>query len=174
MNEIERGQFKDLVDKQNIHEVLMRCCRGVDRVDRDLIASSYHPDGRCEFGSLLLEGGDAIADAISKASAGCLLTYHMIGSELVEVHGNVAASESHFLGSSVVAGEVEGSRQLRIRAGRYLDRLEKRDGSWKIKERTVVEDWNKGFDISDTAPAYRPGEQGRKDFLYTLLASVQD
>ena len=33
-----------LLDKQEIHEVIMRYCRAIDRCDEELLSSVYHPD----------------------------------------------------------------------------------------------------------------------------------
>src|SRR6266540_2173559 len=114
-------ELAQLLDKQAIHETLMRYCRGVDRVDQELIASAFHPDGSCEFGELVLKG-DEIAGAIAAAAGSYHLTQHMIGNELVELDGDVARSEAYYISNTVIDGD--DGRQLRMRAGRYVDRLE--------------------------------------------------
>ena len=40
-----------LLDKQEIEEVVLRYCRGIDRRDFDLVRSCYHPDARDRHGS---------------------------------------------------------------------------------------------------------------------------
>jgi hypothetical protein len=174
MTDSHSNEVQDLIDKQKIHEVLMRYCRGVDRVDRDLIASSFHSDARCEFGALLLEG-DSIGDTIARAAGGCHLTTHMVGNYLVEIHGDVALSELYFLSSSVVSASAEGERQLRMRAGRYVDRIERRAGAWKIKDRVVVEDWCKFLELPQLPEgvSFRAGQQGPGDALYALLNAAK-
>lgn len=173
MSDPDASELRELLDKQRIYELTTRYCRGVDRVDRDLIASVFHPDGTCEFGALLLEGREAVADAISKAAGGCILTFHMIGNHHVDLNGDVAASETYFLSASTVSAG-EGDKELRMRAGRYVDRFERRDGEWKIKTRTVVEDWCKFMDLPvlPEGVSFRPGQQGAIDPLYTLLSAV--
>jgi hypothetical protein len=174
MTSPQPDEMRELLEKQKILEVLTRYCRGVDRVDRNLIAACFHPDGRCEFGALVLEG-DKIAATISEAAGGCHITTHMVGNHLVEIHGDVALSELYYLSSAVVKGSRDGERQIRMRAGRYVDRLERRDGRWKIKDRVVVEDWCKFHELPDLPPgvSFRAGQQGRGDPLYTLLNSVK-
>lgn len=160
---------QDLLTKQAIHEVVLRYCRGVDRVDRDLIAAAFHPDANCEFGSLLLSG-DTIADSIAEAAASNEITTHMVGNALYDLHGSIAHGETYYLSTSVVIGDQ--GKQLRMRAGRYVDRFEERDGTWKIANRVVVQDWCRFSDLPDLpagALSFRPGEQGPGDPLYTLL-----
>ena len=41
-----------LLDKQEIHEVLMRYCRGIDRCDAELLHSVYHPDATDDHGTV--------------------------------------------------------------------------------------------------------------------------
>jgi hypothetical protein len=168
--EPEPQELAELLDKQRIHEVLVRYCRGVDRVDRDLIASAFHDDAECEFGSLLLTG-ENIASAIGEAAGGCDLTTHMIGNELIELHGDSAHGETYYLSTAILDGE--SGKQLRQRAGRYVDLLERRDGEWKLSKRVVVEDWCRFSDLPALPPgtSFRPGQQGLGDPLYALLGS---
>jgi hypothetical protein len=42
-----------------------------------------------------------------------------------------------------MVGEGEPLPQDFLYGGRYVDRLEKRDGTWRIALRTVVMDWNR-------------------------------
>lgn len=59
--------------------------------------------------------------------------------------------------------------------GRYLDRLEKRDGQWKILHRQVVMDWCKRMPVtderdSDAFGALSKGGDKDNDPLYPFLA----
>lgn len=173
MSDTLSPEVQELIDKQKIYELYMRYCRGVDRVDRDQIASCYHPEGTCEFGALLLEGGDNVADAISQAAGSYRLTFHMIGNTFVEIKGDVAGCEAYFLSATTVEPE-DGEKQLRMRSGRYVDRIEKRDGQWKIKTRVVVEDWCKIFDLPElpAGTSFRAGQQGKADALYAMLGGL--
>jgi hypothetical protein len=169
--EPESHELAELLDKQRIHEVLVRYCRGVDRVDRDLIASAFHPDAQCEFAPLMLSG-ETIGDAIADAASGCELTTHMVGNELIELHGDTAHGETYYLSSAVVGSE--DGKQLRMRAGRYVDLFERRQGEWRISNRVVVEDWCRFSDLPELPPgtSFRPGQQGLGDPLYALLGAA--
>ena len=52
----------------------------------------------------------------------------------IDIDGDEAHAESYFL--SVI--RVDGSSKLRLTAGRYVDRLERRDREWRIADRVVV------------------------------------
>ena len=42
--------LRELLDRQEIHDCLMRYSRGVDRLDPDLIRSAYHDDAIDDHG----------------------------------------------------------------------------------------------------------------------------
>lgn len=169
--ELDPHVVQELLIKQTLHEIVLRYCRGVDRVDRDLIASAFHPDAKCEFGALLLTG-ETIADAIAEAAASNEITTHMVGNALFDLHGTIAHGETYYLSTSVV-GSADG-KQLRMRSGRYVDLFELRDDEWRIADRVVVQDWCRFSDLPDLPPgvSFRPGQQGSSDPLYTLLGAL--
>lgn len=62
--------------------------------------------------------------------------------------------------------------------GRYLDRLERRDGAWAIAERTYVLDWNSNVDSTvDRDGSYfgelARGRTDRSDDSYALFAGLR-
>src|SRR6185295_13740348 len=59
-------------------------------------------------------------------------TTHTIANILITVDGDVAGSESHILAWHGLPAE-----------GRYVDRLERRNGEWKIAHRIVVFEWTR-------------------------------
>ena len=86
-----------LLDKQEIHEVLMRYCRGIDRCDAELLHSVYHPDATDDHGLFKGKAADFIPWAL-KALTRDDNTSHYIANELIEVDGDVAHCESYFFG----------------------------------------------------------------------------
>ncbi|MDH4556991.1 nuclear transport factor 2 family protein [Pseudomonas sp. BN417] len=129
-----------LLDKQAIYEVLIRYCRGVDRCDEELIRSVYHDDAYDDHGYWRGSGSDFARFVSARLTAANLATTHSITNVLIEVHGDTAQSESQVMATLVR----KGSPQLAdVMGARYLDRLSRRNGEWKIDERTVVLDWHK-------------------------------
>ena len=61
--------------------------------------------------------------------------------------------------------------------GRYLDRFERRDGSWKIASRIGLHDFERVLDPADRtlagAPAGQRGRQKPDDPIYALLAELR-
>ncbi len=56
--------------------------------------------------------------------------------------GDEAHAETYFL--SVI--RTDGADQLMLTGGRYVDRLEKREGDWRIANRVVVIEWHGACD----------------------------
>jgi hypothetical protein len=169
--------LQDMVAKHQIHEALMRYCRGVDRSDPELIASAIHPDAQVDTGAGEVLGSDAPRRfGTSGESRGISSQVHFIGNELVEVDGDVAFSEAYLL--SYMTFTRDGATLTRVRGGRYLDRWERRDGAWKVARRVVADDWSRidpvtgdGTGPGGAAVAGKyAGRQSRQDLWYLLRA----
>lgn len=142
-----------LLDKQEIHEVLMRYCRGIDRGDLDLVLSAFHHDAVDNHTGEAERAYERFPRVLSQAATNVRGTSHILCNELIEVHGEVAASESYLLAYHRIAVE---SRLLDwILGARYVDRLERRQGEWRIANRIVVFDWERYDEVSDP-----PGTHG--------------
>src|ERR1700678_964743 len=50
MNGLREAELRTLVDKTQIHDVLMRYSRGVDRGDGELVVSCFHPEATLDYG----------------------------------------------------------------------------------------------------------------------------
>jgi hypothetical protein len=120
-----------------IQQLLARYARGVDRLDPELIRSAYWPDAIDNHGAYV--GGPAgFADWVcARIPAHYAATGHVLGQILVEVAGDEARVESYFRAWHAPR-DAAGSTY--VVHGRYLDRMARRDGEWRILERRVVRD----------------------------------
>jgi hypothetical protein len=64
---------------------------------------------------------------------------HILGQSLIKVDGDSAAAETFFFALFHIPGE-DGPARLNQLAGRFVDRLQRTGGKWKIKHRTCVRD----------------------------------
>lgn len=136
----------ELADREAIREVLMRYCRGIDRLDIELLRSTYWPDAHDEH--LEFSGNIEEFIAYSQPILGAMRwSQHMIGNMLIVIDGSRAEVESYFQGYHSVPDD-NGGRHDHIAAGRYLDVFEKRQDEWRILRRFVVTDWFR--DYADT------------------------
>ncbi|RYF47211.1 MAG: nuclear transport factor 2 family protein [Comamonadaceae bacterium] len=158
-----------LLDERDIHQVLRRYCRGVDRCDADLITGCYHPDAIDDHGNWLTFGRDAQEAIIQRVKPGKEAAMHFLGNVLIEVEGDAAFAESYLLAFRTSA---EGERSFtRTRAIRFVDRFERRNNEWRISERVVVDDWNRVDEIvekmADT-DRFRYGAKDTSDPVYAI------
>ena len=164
MGEVNQAELRVLLDKAQIHDVLMRYSRGVDRGDGEPVVSCFHPDATLDMGRGPMSAA-ALAEGIAKMTA--TGTMHFIGNEYVEVDGDTAYSETYFISYATITDSDRSA--TRSRGGRYLDRFERRDGQWKIARRLLVDEWSRLDDLPvPPAPPGRVGLRSKDDPVYTF------
>jgi hypothetical protein len=89
---------EELIAKQEIHDVLMRYCRAVDRLDEELLRSVYFPDAWDDHGLFSGTRDDLIAWVIPFLRDNFTTSIHAIHNLLIEVNGDAAFSEAYFTG----------------------------------------------------------------------------
>ena len=134
-----------LLDRAEIQDSLCRYARGVDRQDWDLVRSTYHPDARDEHGEYRGDIDGFIA-WLQQRLAGADNSMHFLGNCLIEFAGpDDAFVETSFVSRRLrkptadeQAGLPAGAAIARESWGRYADYFERRDGQWRVAQRTVV------------------------------------
>ena len=156
--------LQELTAKQQIHEAIMRYCRGVDRLDAELLRTVYHPDGWDNHGAFRGKAEDFIAWVIPEMRKQYKSTNHFICNELVEVAGDKAYSESYFIAHHRF--DRDGREYDMLFGGRYIDRFERRDGQWRIARRNVLHDWNRIEPVGERYEVPITGVRSREDLCY--------
>jgi hypothetical protein len=131
-----RRDVRYLLDRTAILDCIARHARGCDRHDVELIRAAYHEDGMDEHG-IAINSGPEYAEWANKTHAETSIVHtHNITTHSCEIEGDTAHAESYVI--VVLIGPEGGSAQLIT--GRYLDRLERRSGQWRIAvRRSTVE-----------------------------------
>jgi hypothetical protein len=126
-----------MLDRQDIVDCLTRFSRGMDRFDRELVLGSFHPDAVIAAGEFV--GGPAALYDWSTAmhAEGQIATHHNLLNHSCDIDGSAAHTETYYL---FVARNRDETNW--IAGGRYLDRLEKRSGEWRIILRNNVIEWS--------------------------------
>lgn len=134
-----------LLDKDEIRDLMARYCRGVDRADWDAVRATYHVDAHDDHGDYKGDIDGFIAFAKSR-TGGATQVMHFLGECLIEFAGpDLAVAETYFHTAHTLGAEAQkqygtapgGSVQL-SQYGRYVDRVERRDGVWRVASRIVV------------------------------------
>ncbi|GAA4383004.1 hypothetical protein GCM10023088_49300 [Actinomadura verrucosospora] len=147
-----------LLDERDIARIVLQYAHGVDRGDVDLVASCYHPGAYDDHGYASGTVEEFTA-ALRKRPSGQGVSQHLIGNVLIDVRGGSAVSEAYFLCYMEGLGGSRAIAPISMFGGRYVDRLEKRNGAWRILRRICVIDWSR--ELGDAPPAPRADTFGR-------------
>ena len=140
---MNQARLQALLDKQDILDCLTRFSRGMDRFDRDLYLSAFHHDAEMAAGPYVGDAPGCWDWAQPMHESMQILTHHALLNHTVEFDGDTAHSECYYMfvaRNHPYGGGTEES--LMLAGGRYIDRFERRDGTWKIALRTNVIEWS--------------------------------
>jgi len=119
-----------LADRRAIEDCLLRYARGVDRFDHELMRSAYHDDAVDDHGLVVLPPDGFCSWAIGYHREHNPVHHHIITNTSVDLDDETAHAETYYL----FVGTSKDARSV-LAIGRYVDRLEKRDGRWGIVRR---------------------------------------
>lgn len=141
---LKLSRLKDeMVDREAIRDCLYRYARGVDRCDEDMLRSAYWEDAVDDHAIFTGNREELIAWVMPLLQQ-MESSQYTIGNMLIRVHGDHADAESYYHGYHRIN---DGTKVFdSIQAGRYIDRLEKRDDEWRIAARKVVVDWFREYE----------------------------
>jgi hypothetical protein len=159
-----QAQVQRLLDREAIWDCVYRYARGLDRHDREIFESAYHPDAIDHHGSFLGRRDEFVPWGLDLLASEWDTHTHFITNNRVDIEGDVAYSESYVL----FAQRRRDGNVMDIGGGRYIDRLERRDGEWRISARELVLDWTgrtESVVFADVA-TYPTGRWDREDVSY--------
>tara|TARA_R110000765_G_scaffold130701_1_gene229227 strand:+ start:501 stop:1028 length:528 start_codon:yes stop_codon:yes gene_type:complete len=166
----------EVLHHQRIRLVLERYCRGIDRLDADLLNSVYWEDAHDNHGIYNGPALDFAEFIIPYMKEHWISTTHMVGQSNIVVDRNRAAAETVFIAHHIrsdgdgIADDVAG--------GRYADVMEFRNSEWRLLDRVVVMDWvythsglaSGGID----SDVFEIGKRNNDDFGYRPYSRIQD
>lgn len=147
--------IEDVLAEAEIKEVHVRFCRANDRRDEELMRGCFHPDAVIELHETLdLEAFLALGRAVLGQYSG---TWHTTTNQLVEVDGDAAWAEHYTTSSHRTPADDNGPERDFIAFGRYVDRMERRDGEWRIARRRMLLDYTRTDPVGPGGPAFGTG-----------------
>jgi ketosteroid isomerase-like protein len=134
------ARIQEMLDHYEIRKTLAEYCHACDRADADLMGSVYTGDDSFDDHGRVKAPGPEYA----RIMTGLILDRseaisHILGQSLIRVDGDTAAAETFFFALMRLPGR-DGPPRLNQLAGRFIDKLKRIDGKWKIKHRTCVRD----------------------------------
>jgi hypothetical protein len=123
-----------LLDRDEIHDVTMRYCAGVDRRDFELVRSCFAEDLQIDGWG----GGFADREAMLRYISGVAVfhtTMHMFGNQFIEVDGDRAQADTYAMLTHHRDDGDGVTHELNVSGARYVEHLVRRDGRWVITRR---------------------------------------
>lgn len=157
------AQLFALSEREAIRDVLRRYVRGLDRHDVELESSAFWPDAQVNYGRY---SGQRDAFVIWGNEGHCahfLRHEHHITNQTIDIEGDVAHVESYV----IYLLHERDTEFTEIGGARYIDRMERRDGQWRILLREFLPDIRvrgvSAFDAAFVRQACPPGGAGTWD-----------
>lgn len=138
--------LQEMLDEHALTKLVHAYCRAVDRGDIDALRDLYHHDAVDAHGAFSTGSVEGFFEQLTASRPYLRAMQHHITTVNFAVEGNSAEGEIYNIAVHTLAGK-ERDVDLVI-GGRYLDKYEKRDGTWKLLERTIVTDWARVSDPS--------------------------
>ena len=145
-------KLAEMIDRHEIHQVLLRYARGLDRLDNALARSCYWDDAIEDHGHFVGTPDDFIPWA-DKTTLMFESTQHAVMNHFCDLQGGDAYCETYYHFSGVTA---QGPNFLST--GRYIDHFQKRAGKngpeWRIANRVTIVEGT--YDVPKAALAPSP------------------
>lgn len=165
-------EVRYLRDRLEILDCINSYCRGLDRLDSDLLRRVYHADGVDRHGPFMGQREAFVPWAIDLV-AGFPMCHHSVTTHLCDIQGDEAHAESYCVFFVALAD----GKMLGAGAARYIDRLERRDGRWALAARVEVMDC--GYELPRSGwlgPAWEevPARRDRGDLCYQRPLTIPE
>jgi len=164
---------KELKARQDIHDVLVRYCRGADRCDAAMMKSCFHDDAWDDHGFFRGPASEFAEQAARNLRERFLSTKHYMTNESVEINADEARSETYVL--AILRMFKEGAMFDITMSARYLDHFECRNGQWRIVHRLLVSDGTRVDKVKQEDVRLNQGKVGRRgaeDPSFTFFGPV--
>lgn len=163
------ARLQELWDHHEIRQLLATYCHGCDRADEAMMAGTYCRESWDDHGARKMDGREFSVVTIADAIATTDLVSHQLGQSLIRVDGDTAAAETYFIATLLPKDDGGTINQL---GGRYVDKLKREDGAWKIKQRLCVREWSVSQPIAGDWLAHAgfiPTRRGQEDVARDVL-----
>lgn len=178
------ASLRELLERDKIHAALRAYARGVDRQEWNLVRGAYHPDAYDDHGGYK---GDlpGLMDWLQRRHANIEQSMHFLGNCTIDFKSpDVAIAETYCVAYQrygeearetirLWLGDVELAPGMKVMAElscRYVDRFERRNGTWRIAHRTVVmEEVKANINPDRLQAAWALSRRDRSDTLWKKL-----
>ncbi len=138
---MQEPAVRHLVDRAELHDLVLRYAAGVDRRDWEQVRSCFVPDLKVvDWGDTPFADREEMLEYI-KGVAFFRTTMHMMGNQFIEIDGDTAAVDT----LAMIAHELERPDgrplYLDMSGSRYFEKCSRRGGEWVIHRRGGEPAW---------------------------------
>lgn len=166
------AELQEMLDHFRIRKVLAAYCHGCDRGDSKMMASVYARDSWDDHGLIKASGPEFVTAIMQSIRDDTDTLSHLLGQSIINVDGDRAGAETYFMAVTRQVGS-DGEQVCNQLGGRFVDRLEREDGEWKIKHRVVLRDWSVSIPMLrdwEDSNSLTPGERWGNDLSEAVIA----
>jgi len=136
------ARLQEMLDHHEIRQLLAAYCHGCDRGDEVEMASTYAADSWDDHGPRKMEGRRFSIETVEESLRTTNVVSHMLGQSLIKVDGDSAGAETYFVATVIYPGKNGVADMLNQLGGRYVDKLVRESGVWRIKDRMCIREWS--------------------------------
>ena len=142
-----RKDIESLRAREEIRNRVFGFARAVDRLDRVLLATQFWPAADVDYGGFYRGPIEGFLDVAVRFQGSMRDTQRLVGTVQITVSAAGANVESYVHAHHTI---VQGDNRVQLMVdARYLDCLERRDGVWRISDRTEVVDWGRWLPVPE-------------------------
>jgi len=156
-----------LIAKEEIRELALLYCRGVDRQDAALLRDLYTTDATDTHGDTFNGNAEEFVNFLESTFPHMAYGGHHVCNHLIAVNGNEGEGEVYAIAYHVIP-DGQGGWLEDMMCVRYIDRYRKdSDDRWRFSKRVVT------YDLAVRRPIANPGEHRShaSDMSYRELTS---
>ena len=164
LGDIPLSEIRALLDRQAISACILRWFRGLDRHDADIVESVFWPDAQISYGNTFTGQCDEFVPwGIQYHTDRFVLHQHHLTTQTIELDGDTAHAESY-----VIFFNRSADRKQLVGGARYIDRLERRNGEWRVLVREFISEMRFIVDslIGEGGMGTEMGRWDREDISY--------
>jgi len=136
--------LQSLLDRNAIEDLITwRFARAIDWIDVEAAKSCFHPDARFKFDQTDLNAHE-FCEMFAKSAINLKMRYHFIGNAGIAQNGDLAQCEAYAIYAATYDDKDSGEPHDYMVGCRYVSRVERRDGIWRIADLQILFDWSIG------------------------------
>ncbi|CAN5459945.1 nuclear transport factor 2 family protein [soil metagenome] len=138
--------LQEMLEEFQLRRLVHAYCRAVYRGDIETLRGLYHDDAKDHHGAFSAGPVQNFLDGLVASRPHLQSMQHHVTTVNFALSGDHAEGEIYSIATHTFNA---GDRDVDVIAGgRYLDKYEKRSGTWKFTDREIVTDWARVTDPS--------------------------